>query len=194
MKTTIIVTLILALLLILFQAFVLKSTKDVETLKYQVLQKYDEFEIRKYSAYSYSYVKMNSNSYKETSSKGFRALAGYIFGGNDRNEKIAMTSPVAMNISDTTTMMFMLPSEVDIEKVPIPKNEDIKFNVQKERTVAAITFGGWANDEKIALYTEQLKKLLKENNIEHDGNFSYLGYNPPFEVVNRRNEIIVGIE
>jgi len=63
-----------------------------------------------------------------------------------------------------------------------------------EKTVAAITFDGWATDARIAEYTEKLKDLLAKNNIAYTGNFSYLGYNPPYEVVNRRNEVVVDVE
>jgi hypothetical protein len=32
---------------------------------------------------------------------------------------------------------------------------------------------------------------LEKHNLTHTGKFSYLGYNPPFEVINRRNEVAV---
>jgi hypothetical protein len=28
-------------------------------------------------------------------------------------------------------------------------------------------------------------------NLQHNNHFSYLGYNPPYEMINRRNEIVV---
>jgi hypothetical protein len=30
-----------------------------------------------------------------------------------------------------------------------------------------------------------------EKGIQHTGEFTYLGYNPPYQAVNRRNEVIV---
>jgi hypothetical protein len=59
------------------------------------------------------------------------------------------------------------------------------------KTVAAITFGGWANDEKIKMYKDKLNAALKAKGITHTNKFYLLGYNPPFEVFNRKNEIIV---
>jgi hypothetical protein len=42
----------------------------------------------------------STKKFKEASSQGFSILAGYIFGGNKENEKIAMTSPVTMSLED----------------------------------------------------------------------------------------------
>jgi len=36
--------------------------------------------------------------------------------------------------------------------------------------------------------------MLKENDIKHTGRFSVLGYNPPYEFLFRRNEVIVELE
>jgi hypothetical protein len=176
------------------QLVFMRSTSKIEGYRYTVIKQYEGFEVRKYEAANFSYVTMNPDTYSSNSGNGFRSLAGYIFGGNEKNEKIAMTSPVAMNFEDSTTMMFMIPSEYEIEDLPKPNNAEVKFKTEPEKIVAAISFGGWANDQKINDYTAQLKALLKAQGIVYTNNFSYLGYNPPYEMVNRRNDIIVEIE
>ena len=139
-------------------------------------------------------VQLSGNTYKDASSKGFSILAGYIFGGNDKNEKIAMTSPVAMSLQDSMTMMFMVPKKFNKETLPQPNQSQIQFQEEPAKTVAAITFGGWANDEKIEKYKQILKSALDAEGITHTNRFYFLGYNPPFEVFNRKNEIIVELE
>ena len=194
MKITVFAILAIAAIFLLSQAFVSKGTSNIEMHKYVVLKQYENFEIRKYDPSNFSYTTMNSSSFKESSSKGFRTLAGYIFGGNSEDQKIAMTSPVKMEMRDSITMMFMIPSNIDITNLPVPNNPNVKFKTEPEKVVAAITFSGWASDEKIQFYKNQLIQLLKEEGIEHDQDFSYLGYNPPFELINRRNEIIVTLK
>jgi hypothetical protein len=191
MKTIIIVTSILLGIMILAQAFIYTSTNRTEQHKYVVLKKFADFEVRQYAPAMFSSVKMVSDSYETISSTGFRTLAGYIFGGNDKNEKIAMTSPVVMEIGDTTRMSFMVPSDMKKEDLPKPNNGRIYFEEQEQKIMAAIEFGGWADDEKIEEYTNKLKANLKANGLSFTGKFSYLGYNPPYQVVGRRNEIVV---
>lgn len=101
MKITMIIIISILSILAIAQILISKNSRDTEQHKYAVLKKFDKFEIRKYEAAIFSSVKLNVDSYKETSGKGFRILAGYIFGDNESNEKIAMTSPVVMEISDT---------------------------------------------------------------------------------------------
>jgi len=120
-------------------------------------------------------------------------LAGYIFGGNETNEKIAMTSPVAMSLDDSMTMMFMVPKDSE-NKLPKPNDHQIQFKEEPAKKVAAITFGGWANQEKIDQYKTQLIEALKAQNIAFTDQFYFLGYNAPYETSNRRNEVIVVLE
>ena len=87
----------------------------------------------------------------------------------------------------------MVPSGYKMEDLPKPADSSVKFVEEPEKTVAAIRFGGWSTDEKIQKYSQQLLELLDSNNIQHADTYSYLGYNPPYEVVNRRNEIIVEV-
>lgn len=64
-----------------------------ETLVYDVKQKEGDFEIRKYVDYILAQVDINA-SFDEAVREGFMILANYIFGGNRKHSKIAMTAPV----------------------------------------------------------------------------------------------------
>jgi hypothetical protein len=191
MKT---LSILLGILLIAFigiQFFALKSQKNIETYAYDTTKTFDNFEIRTYKSTLFTSVKLSTKNYKESSSKGFSILAGYIFGDNDRNEKIAMTSPVAMSLDDSMTMLFMVPKKFDKETLPQPNQSQIVFTEEPAKTVAAISFKGWANDEKIETYKQQLKLALDKQGITYTNRFYFLGYNAPYEVFNRKNEVIV---
>ncbi|MBT4869227.1 MAG: heme-binding protein [Polaribacter sp.] len=194
MKTASILLGIIAIVFVGIQLFSLKSQKNIETYSYVVNKKYDQFEIRSYKATLFTSVKLSSKKYKEASSKGFSILAGYIFGNNNRNEKIAMTSPVSMSLKDSTTMMFMVPKKYKKETLPQPNLSKIKFKEEPAKTVAAINFNGWANDKKIKKYKQKLKDALDKEGILYKNRFQFLGYNAPYEVFNRKNEIIVELE
>jgi hypothetical protein len=194
MKTLIIVAAILFAVLFVSQAFIMSSSKRIEEHPYVVLESFESFEIRQYAPALFSSVKMNANSYENTANSGFRVLAGYIFGGNESNQSIAMTSPVRMEIGDSSKMSFMVPKAYSIDSLPKPNSEKIFFEKDSEKIMAAISFGGWANDEKINTYQEKLAALLNENGFKHKGNFAYLGYNPPYQILNRRNEVVVELD
>lgn len=182
---------IIFLAFIVIQLFAMKGQQNIETYPYVVNKKYDGFEIRSYEASLFTSVKLSPQGYKEASNKGFSILAGYIFGGNDRNEKISMTSPVSMSLEDSMTMMFMVPKKINKETLPRPNQDEIEFREEPAKTVAAITFGGWANDEKIEQYKAELIAALDAAEIPYTDRFYFLGYNPPYEMLNRKNEVIV---
>ena len=185
---------IVLLAFVIIQLFALNSQRNIETYPYKVTKKYDGFEIRTYDATLFTSVKLSTKNYKESSSKGFSILAGYIFGGNDRNEKIAMTSPVAMSLEDSMTMLFMVPKKFDKQTLPQPNQSQIKFREEPAKTVAAIAFNGWADDEKIETYKQKLITALEKEGIPFTNRFYFLGYNAPYEVFNRKNEVIVELQ
>lgn len=191
MKKVIIVLSILIVLFTIMQSFIYFSTASIEKLPYKVIKEYDDFEVRKYETALFSSVVLSNSTYETTSSAGFRVLAGYIFGGNTTGEKIAMTSPVAMELGDSTKMSFMVPSGYTEETLPKPNNDKIFFEKKEGVIMAAIRFGGWANDERIEEYKQQLIVLLKKEGIAHTANFQFFGYDAPYSVINRRNEVVV---
>jgi hypothetical protein len=194
MKIVKIILLIILILFILIQLYFIIAQRNIETYPYVVKKKYDQFEIRSYEATLFTSVKLPTKGYKNSSSKGFSILAGYIFGNNERNEKISMTSPVSMSLDDSTTMMFMVPKKLNKETLPKPNQSDIEFKEEPAKLIAAITFGGWANDEKIEKYKQELKAALNAEGIKYTDKFYFFGYNAPYEVFNRKNEVIVELQ
>lgn len=193
MKTLQLIFTVTVLSIAVNNTFSMSSNSKIEMHPYEVVRSYNGFEIRKYSPASFSYVTLNTNKYDKASGTGFSKLAGYIFGGNERQQQISMTSPVAMELEDQITMKFLIPSEYSIKDLPKPNDPDVKFVEEPAKYIAAVQFGGYANDRKINYFKKMLNKILAKHAIKHSGHFSYLGYNSPFEIFNRRNEIIVEV-
>jgi hypothetical protein len=194
MKTIMILIAIILTAFTTVQLYLINGQRNIERYPYVVNKKYKQFEIRTYETTLFTSVKLSTKGYKNSSSKGFSILAGYIFGNNERSEKIAMTSPVSMSLEDSTTMMFMVPKKFNKDMLPKPNQSGIEFKEEPAKTVAAIGFGGWANDAKIEKYKQQLKSALDAEGIKYSNRFYFLGYNAPFEVFNRKNEIIVELQ
>lgn len=183
---------ILLVLIIVFQTYTSMATAQSLTQAYKVIRTEKDFEIRFYPVVTMASITSSAKTYKELGSSGFRKLAGYIFGGNISKQKIAMTAPVHMDINDTaSTMSFVMPIEYNKDNLPKPNDSGVKIENSTAEYVAAIKFGGFASSDKIKKYTDILEGLLKKNNLPHYGNFRLLGYNPPYQLFGRRNEIIV---
>jgi hypothetical protein len=194
MKLVKIILVIILVLFIFVQLYFIIAQRNIETYPYVVKKKYDRFEIRSYEATLFTSVQLSTKGYKNSSSKGFSILAGYIFGNNERNEKISMTSPVSMSLDDSTTMMFMVPKKLNKETLPKPNQSGIEFKEEPVKLIAAIRFGGWANDDKIEKYKQELITALNAEGIKYTNKFYFFGYNAPYEVFNRKNEVIVELQ
>jgi len=195
MKTFLIILALIILLTILLQSFIIMSINKTEEQKSSIIQKYKEFEIRFYPSATIATINSNAKTYSDLSGPGFRKLAGYIFGGNEANTKISMTAPVQMDINDSvSTMSFVMPSAFTKDNLPKPNDPNVHIKNTEDEYVAVIRFGGYASDKDLKFYSEKLQNLLKENGITSFGNYRFLGYNPPFQFIGRRNEIIVAVD
>jgi hypothetical protein len=183
---------ILLVIFIVFQIYTSMSTIKSEMQPYKIIKAEKSFEIRHYPAANMAIITAKTQSYRDLGYTGFRTLANYIFGGNKDKKQIAMTSPVHMDIGDSvSTMAFAMPSDLQKENLPIPDNQDIIIRTTQPEYVAALRFGGFANTKAIQKYSQKLKTLLDEKGISYTGNVRFLGYNPPYQIFGRRNEVIV---
>lgn len=180
------------IILIFYMNTIMAST--IEKQKYRVVHSEKGFEIRYYPSASMASVYSSANTYRQISTPGFRRLAGFIFGGNESNTKIAMTSPVHMDINDSLSRMsFVMPSNYADKSLPEPMDSGVMLEKSKAEYVAVMRFRGYASDAEIRRYSEKLKLRLKDKGISYYGNFRYLGYNPPYQFIGRKNEIIVSV-
>jgi len=183
-----------AALFILFQSFVYMSTLKTKEQPYTVLEKDGAIEIRMYPSATLATVQSTAKSYSEMASPGFRVLAGYIFGGNESQTQIAMTAPVHVDINDSlSSMSFVMPEGYDLSNLPKPNSANVILSKTPEQVMAAIRFRGFASDKDREKQKEKLALYLKEKGIQTKGNYKFLGYNPPYQLFGRRNEVIVEI-
>jgi hypothetical protein len=195
MKMFIIILAAVILIIVLLQSFIIMPANRTEEQKHSLIRKYKDFEIRFYPSATIATINSKAKTYKELSGPGFQKLAGYIFGGNESNTKISMTTPVAMDINDSlSTMSFVMPSGYTKANLPKPNDPNVQIKNTADEYVAVIVFSGYASDEDLKFYSEKLQSLLKENGITSYGNYRFLGYNPPYQFIGRRNEIIVAVE
>ena len=181
--------LIIAAGVIGFLAWNMRFSEGIETRPYSVVKKYDGFEVRAYSPATYAGV-IKEGKMMETGNSGFRDLAGYIFGGNDRQEKIAMTAPVTFRpAGDSTEMIFMMPKGFTPDNLPVPDNKRIRMWTDPAVHLAVLRFSGFASNRDIERWAEELRSLLKKQSIVPAGELIFMAYNPPFQLLNRRNEV-----
>jgi len=170
------------------------KTSKIESPSYKVIKSFEDFEIRNYDAMVVAKTEIKSEAYEESASSGFRTIANYIFGGNKENQQIAMTSPVIMEMGEKSSMSFVMPEEHAIENLPEPNSKNVEIIQIEPKTYAVLEFTGYANAKKIKKHTKRLLQFMKAENLVPIGTIKYLGYNPPWQVLGRKNEVAVEVD
>jgi hypothetical protein len=165
---------------------------DIEEPKWELIDKLDAVELRLYEPSIQAVTELRSSA---STSEGFRRLAGYIFGGNDQAQSIAMTAPVQETLEeDRPVMAFTLPAEYELGDLPAPNDASVIIVEVPERTVAAVRFSGWATAGKVKRMRRELLETLHSHDIQPIGTPVLNQYNPPWTVpFLRRNEISVEV-
>ena len=167
------------------------------------------FEVRDYPALVVAEVTVSGDQ-KEAASKGFRLLAGYIFGGNKRRQSIAMTAPVAQAQTSEKIAMtapvtqirsagewvvrFTMPSAYSMDTLPEPNDPKVHLRVLPPTRFAVLQFSGLARKDDVATKTAELEKLAGTHHLRAIGPASLAQYDPPWTLwFMRRNEVMLPV-
>ena len=126
----------------------------------------------------------------------FRTLASYIFGENERRQRIPMTAPVTtIKNEETYDMIFYMLNVENIDELPNPTNPNIEFEKLNLGKCVSISFSWLTNDFRVKYYKKQLKKYVEDNGYTAISPFMLNRYDSPWTLPwNRRNEILVKIK
>ncbi len=127
---------------------------------------------------------------------GFRRLARYIFGGNQRGESISMTAPVAQPRSQggQSTIRFFMPAKWTLETLPQPNDDVVQLVTVHGETVAVLKFTGDRSPSAVAEHEQRLRKTLRDNGIDPEGDAVAWFYDPPWTLpFLRRNEVAIPV-
>lgn len=174
-------------------ALFVSTTSAIEEPTYSLVTSWEspDIEIRDYDSRILATTRMT-----EGQNSGFRVLAGYIFGGNENEQEIAMTAPVQRTMpgEQEAEMAFVVPRAYSMEELPTPDDSRVEFREEPAYRAAVIRFSGWVNDKKAERYWQTLIAFLEEQGIQPVGDPTLNQYNPPWTPpFMRRNEIIVAV-
>ena len=160
-----------------------------EEAKYEVIQKNEIYEVRKYSD------RLAVETFDSNQNSGFRKLFNYISGNNKINKKISMTTPVTRIKKDgNMTMQFYLPSKYNQDSAPEPLSNEVKIVNIEGGYYAVLRYSGRASDKNFIRHKEILEEELKKNNISVISPSIRATYDSPFTLpINRRNEAMFKI-
>ncbi|KAM3861106.1 heme-binding protein 2 [Diretmus argenteus] len=156
-----------------------------------------DYEVRTYQATRLVSTSVNGTQWDAAMSTGFRRLFAYIQGNNQTKTKVEMTVPVICKVvpgaghacESTYTISFYIPEEHQAGP-PQPSDTDVFLQDMTEFTVYVRTFGGFAKEQ---MMRDELSKLL--GSLQRDGvpfkdePFYTAGYDSPFKLTSRRNEV-----
>uniref|UniRef100_A0A3Q1H511 Heme binding protein 2 n=1 Tax=Acanthochromis polyacanthus TaxID=80966 RepID=A0A3Q1H511_9TELE len=162
-------------------------------------KKGEDYEVRTYHATKWMSTSVSGMQWDPSIKTGFQRLFKYIQGNNKNKVKVEMTAPVTCRVDPGAgpaceskfTVSFYIPEEHQ-ESPPEPSDPEVFVEHRKELTVYVRTYGGFSNEK---MKQEELLKLmesLKKDGVQYvEAPYYTAGYDSPFKLTNRRNEVWV---
>jgi len=187
------------------------TLSQIEEPKYEVIKKYEDFELRKYQPTVVAETEV-IGEFSASASIGFRRLANYIFGSNKTKTQIKMTAPVSTEApqptsekinmtapvsqvaagSDRWVISFTMPSNYSLETLPDPLDPQVRLRAVPASTFAAIRFSGFNSATLVEEKTKTLRDMATKAGVALSDRVIYARYNPPWTLwFLRRNEILI---
>ncbi len=194
MKKMIIGSVILVLLAGLVFAGCRTARSAYESAPYRVVRADGKFELRDYPALTVVETPM---AQKRSGADGsFMRLFRFISGGNQAQEKIAMTTPVFMSGNESNaTMVFVLPAKMKLSDVPKPADAAVQVRELPAGRFAVLRFSGGRNTGNEAEALTRLRDWLAHEKLSSAGSPLYGYFDPPWTPgFWRRNEVMLPVK
>ena len=180
-------------------------SQAIEEPDYEVTRKFDNVELRRYAPYVVAEVVLDTSA-EDAGSQAFPILAGYIFGKNKGEKKLAMTAPVTqtaapvrMDMTAPVTqaavggrmqVQFVLPKGLTLATAPEPIDPRVQLRVMPAAAWAVIRYSGTWSQSNYREHLAELKASLEAHSVPTQGEPVLARYNAPFTPwFLRRNEI-----
>ena len=199
-----------ALIAALLLAATAMSSHAIEEPEFEVVQRLDAVEIRQYAPYVVAEVTVPGPA-DSAGNRAFPLLAGYIFGKNKGERKMAMTAPVTQTptpvkmamtapvtqapVAEGYLVQFVLPKSVTLDTAPEPLDPRVKIREVPAHRVAAVRFSGFWSEDNYQRHLSQLTTGLQAAGLRWKGEPVYSRYDAPWTPwFMRRNEIWLALE
>ena len=183
----------------------------IEEPEFEVVAERGAYEVRRYEPYIVAEVDVSADSERGAGNRAFRILAGYIFGDNKPQKKMAMTAPVeatrrgekmsmtapveSVSADDTYTYAFVMERQYTLDTLPEPVDPRIRIVTRPARYVAVLRYSGSWSENNYARHRAELLSALDSDGVEPAGPFTLARFNSPFALpVFRRNEVQVEVD
>ena len=191
----------------------LLMTEDIAAIErpsFEVIEEFGDIQIRKYESHIVART-LVQGSFEEVGNAGFRRLAGYIFGDNQGEQKIAMTAPVSLSkdpmqsldgtslsrgqMADQYWVSFNMPKEFALNELAKPTDSRVELVVVASKHVAVLRYkGNWSEQKFREHESALLANLSKSSDWNQHGPVNWARYNPPFvPSFMKTNEVMIEV-
>lgn len=155
------------------------------------------YETRHYAPAKWVSTCVESMDWDSAVQTGFTKLNSYIQGKNEKEMKMKMTAPVTSYVEpgpgpfseSSVTVSLYIPSEQQSDP-PRPSESGVFIEDRAEMTVFVRSFDGFSSAQKNQEQLLTLASILREEGKIFDEKVFYTaGYNSPFKLLDKNNEV-----
>lgn len=184
----------------------------VEEPKFKVITTDRSFALREYPPLLVAET-LVENQFESATKEGFRRLAGYIFGANQGEKKVAMTAPVTQALApgqkismtapvglqkdsdQSWKITLTMPSEYTLATLPKPNDKRVMIREIPSQLIAVNQYSGTWSQESFEEKKRALLEWIQQNALKPLGEPVFARYNPPWVPwFLRRNEVLIPVE
>lgn len=183
-----------------------------EEQPFEVIRRYDEFELRRYPSHVVAEVTVEK-PFDQAGKAAFKYLFGYITGQNRSRTSVAMTAPVTQQAGSPEkvamtapvvqrgaqeggfVIAFVMPASMTQETAPEPTDDHVSIRTVPPSLTAVTQFSGRSSQDSYERHCRSLLQAIDAEGLEVVGAPRLARFDPPYKPwFLRHNEVIVDVE